>query len=154
MRSPTHGLAVAADAERGNGFRLDDDLDPLQMRRECLARPRRATALACRFRRFKLSLNQAQPGLDLVEGERLLIHIELLGAAAEPGTLQLLDDRMKFGDPSFGAFVDRGQPVDLGLEFRRFALQVSLLHRNGDEHRLQRAGVIRKGRSAARHDAE
>ena len=149
-----HGLAVAADAERGNGLRLDDDLDPLQMRRECLARPRRATALACRFRRFKLGLDRAEPGLNLVEGKGLLIGIELLGAAAEPGTLQLLDDRMKIGDPSFGAFVDRGQPDDLGLEFRRFGLQVSLLHRNGDEHRLQRVGVIRKGRSAARHDAE
>ncbi|MER8436229.1 hypothetical protein NKH11_06390 [Mesorhizobium sp. M1393] len=62
---------------------LDDDLDPLQMRRERLARSRSTSRLACRSCGLELGLNRAEPGLDFVEGEGLLVPFELLGAATE-----------------------------------------------------------------------
>lgn len=149
-------LASAAGA--GDSLRLDDDLDALQMRRERLARAARTSQLACRPCRLEFGLDRAKPGLDLVEGEGLLVGIELLGTPAEAGALQLLDDHMKIGDPLFGALVERRHPDDLGLEFRRFApelsrlgLQFGLFRRHGDEHRLERVDVVGKGRSAIRH---
>ncbi|MER8731129.1 hypothetical protein NKH28_14960 [Mesorhizobium sp. M1227] len=61
---------------------LDDDLDPLQVRRERLARSRSTSRLACRSCGLELGLNRAEPGLDF-EGEGLLGTFELLGAATE-----------------------------------------------------------------------
>lgn len=61
---------------------LDDDLDPLQMRPERLARSRSTSRLACRSCGLELGLNRAEPGLDF-EGEGLLGTFELLGAATE-----------------------------------------------------------------------
>jgi hypothetical protein len=118
-----HRPAVAAAA--GEALRLDDDLDPFQMRRERLARSRGAAPLACRFRRLELGLDRAEPGLHLLEGEGLLVGIELLGAAAEAGTLQLPDDGMKIGDPFLGALVYRLEPGVVGFEPGLFGLEPS-----------------------------
>ncbi len=65
-------------------LRFDDGLNALEMRRDCLARSRSTSPLACRSR-LQFSLVRAEPGLDLVEGEGLLVGIELLEAAAEAG---------------------------------------------------------------------
>jgi hypothetical protein len=140
-----HRPAVPAAA--GDGLGLDDDLDPLQMRRECLARSRSTLPLACRLCRLELGRDRAQPGLDLVEGEGLLVGVELLGAAAEASPLQLLDDRMKGGDPCLGPLVDRRKPADLGLEF-------GPLRRHGHNHRSQRVDIVGKGRSTACHGSD
>ena len=152
---------LASAASAGYGLRLDDDLDTLQMRRERLARAARASPLAYRPCRLEFGFDRAKPGLDLVEGEGLLVGIELLGTAAEAGTFQLLDDHVQIGDPLFGVLVERRHSHDLGLEFRRFASEVSglglqpgLLRRDGNEHRFQRVDVIGKGSSAARHKAD
>lgn len=62
---------------------------------------------------------------------------------------------MKVGDPLLGRLVECRHPDDLGLEcFAPELLQFGLLRRHGDEHRLERIDVRRKGRSASRHDAD
>ena len=148
-------------AAAGDGLGLDDDLDPLQMRRECLARSRSTLPLACRLCRLELGLDRAEPGLDLLEGEGLLVGVELLGSAAEASSLQLLDDGMKGGDPRLGALVDRRKSDDrspelrlLGFEICRFGLQLGLFRRQGDKHRSQRADIVGEGRRAARHGSD
>ena len=60
----------AVAAATGNGLRLDDDLDALQMRGHT-ARCRSPAGLAA----------SKSAGLDFVEGNDLLVGIELLGAA-------------------------------------------------------------------------
>ncbi len=67
-------LGGAASAARRR-LRLDHDLDPLEMGRQLLARPRCAglRRLGCRVQR---RLDRAEAGLDLFEGELMLIGIE------------------------------------------------------------------------------
>jgi len=110
------------------------------MRRERLARPPGAAPVVRRPGRVELGLDRAQPGLDLLEGEGLLVGVELFGAAAEAGPLQLLDDRVKGGDPRLGPLADPRKPADLGFE-------ILPLRGRGRKHRLQRVGVV--GRAEA-----
>jgi hypothetical protein len=151
-------LAVAAGA--GDGLWLDNDLHALQMGRERLARTCFALPpLACRPGRRELGLDHAKIGLNLVEGEGLLVAFEFLGAAAEAGALQLLDDHVEIGNPVLGALIDCGHADDLGLELcclglvlPRLCLQLILPGRRSNQHCLERVDVVGKGRSRARHD--
>src|SRR5690606_38673880 len=119
---------LAAAAGAGDGLGLDDDLHALKMRRERLARTSFALpALASRPGRSEFGLDHAKTGLDLVEGEGLLVAVELLGAAAEAGALQLLDDHVQIGNPLLGALVDRGHADDLGFEGGGFGLELPRL---------------------------
>lgn len=87
-----------------------------------------------------------------------LAAIELLGAAAEAGALQLLDDHVQIGDPLLGALVDRGNADEFGLKLHRLVLklprlclQLGLFRRHGNQHRLERVDIVGKGQCRARH---
>ena len=122
-------MQFAAAARAGLALDVDDRLDPRQMRRQRAA-VGAALARGLRAHRRRLGLGLGRrlgfALLDLFQSQQQLIGRQRLGAAAEAVALQLLDDL----DQPFG-------PDALG-----------------DQHRLQRFGIVGKRLGGQRHACE
>jgi len=107
---------------------LDDDLHPLQMRAELLARPRRPLRLVLAACLGQFGFNGRHAGGDLVkyEGDLLiagLVAAQTFRARAIKRALQHLHDRRQLHDPRVSRLVDcakigvrRSQCCNLGLD--------------------------------------
>lgn len=139
-------------------FRLDlgfdYHLDPLEMGRKALARPRspllaRGPVLAC------LRLQHRDAGLDFLEDEsvlRLFVSTDpddaqLLGAPPEPGAVIGFQDLHQPLDPRVGIEA-------AGLQGRILFLQHGRLVRHGADHGLEQVHVIGQGKIIGAHAAQ
>ena len=133
---------------------FDHHLDPLEMGRKALARPRslllaRGPALTC------LRPQRRDAGLDLLEDEGLLrlfvstspSSAKLLGAPPEPGPVIGLQDLHQPLDPRVGIEA-------AGLQGRILVLQHGRLLRHGADHGLEQVHVIGQGKIVGAHAAE
>jgi len=127
-------LDGAASATGRLGF--DDHFDPLEVRRQLLARPWGAW-LRWLGERVELRFDCAEARLDLFEGELVLIGIERLRSPPITRPLQRLEQGMQTIDPGFG--IGFG-----GLQLRRFRGQRRRLGARGEHHRLQRLDIVRQ----------
>jgi len=134
-------LDGAASAAGRIGF--DDHFDPREMRRQLLARPWGAW-LGWLGDRVELRFDCAEAGLDLFEGELVLIGIEPLRSPPITRPLQRLEQGMQTIDPGFGISFGGPQLRRFRGKGRGFSGQRRRLGARGEHHRLQRLDIVRQ----------
>src|SRR5690606_24212349 len=102
-------------------LRLDDHFNPLQMRCEALARPRRAFAVRTLAALADLRPDRGDAGLDFLEDKGLLLVVggwgaELFRSPAEAGAIEGLQDLRQTLDALIGNGVSRLEISNLALQ--------------------------------------
>ena len=132
----------------GRDLWLNNLLDPLQVRRKALARPRRALRLVlgpC----LQFGVDRRHAGLDLVEHEVDLLIVQpfpaqAFRARAVKHAFKRLDDRRQLRNSRIGGCIDQLESRDLGGNAAILRLHRRALLDCGQDHRLKRINIVRK----------